>query len=133
MGKLLAALWPIQGFGHAALGHAGASQWYSLWSHVAGYPDQFASWAWMSPSLARELSRVMRRQTSTTEQYRIVGPVSGYRWYKVEATTWGAWWAARLVGWVYTSGPGFMRLSGALERTAGDTTLMRDTRMRLVT
>ena len=111
-------------------------EWFSIWSHMPGYQDLFTQWAWMTRDLAHHLARVMRgvRLYGDHQQYRLVGPVGDWKWYAVQGTGgFATWWAATHVGWLYTGGSGFMAINGALQGISGDTTVLRDTKMRVIT
>lgn len=119
----------------SAFGAPAPSEWFAVYQRMGGTP-YFSAWAWMSRDLAHFLARRAKGVVISTDlgQYRLKGPVPGtYRWSEVQGTTWGQWWSAKHVGWVYTNGAGFMTIDGNLQKTTGSPLEIYDTARRLIT
>jgi hypothetical protein len=102
---------------YASLGATGGEQWLILWSTIPGKQTYFVAWVWTNPATAALLNRTARGAALSQdhEQYRLEGPMKpGYVWYRLQGTTWGNWWSAKHIAWVYTSGEGFMAVNGSL-------------------
>lgn len=94
-------------------------EWLILWSTMPGKATAFVAWVWTTRVTAALLNRTARGAAlgHDEEQYRLEPPIkSGYHWYRVQGTAWGAWWSAKKVDWVYTSAEGYMAINGSLSR-----------------